>query len=223
MVAEGGLGKLMLRSDDRVVFFGDSITAADPGYVSIIAEMLAALYPEKSIEIINRGVGGDNVENLLARVGRHVIAELPDWVSIMIGINDCYIWDNHLDLPLYEKGLNELVRRLKAETNATILLCSPTIIGEDPDGEFNKKLQDYVNAVYQVAAAHSITTIPIHEAFIHGLRRAWGTTDKKLFTVDDVHLNTAGNTLLATAWLKAMGAFEDLLNPPSEGRLPKAP
>ena len=74
---------MLLNQGDRVVFFGDSITQAHPGYVSFIGDMLKSLYAELQIEVINKGVGGDKVTSLLARVERDVIAEDPDVIPSM--------------------------------------------------------------------------------------------------------------------------------------------
>ena len=202
---------MLLNQGDRVVFFGDSITQAHPGYVSFIGDMLRSLYPELQIEVINKGVGGDKVTSLLARVERDVIAEDPDWVSVSIGINDLWHGENGVPLGEYEEKLDELLRILKARTSATILLCTPSVMNEDPDSDENAKLKGYVEASERVGAKHRVTIVPIHDAFIRGLRRARGTTDKALFTTDGVHLNPAGAALFGTTWLKTAGAFEDLL------------
>lgn len=202
---------MLLKSGDRVVFFGDSITQAAPGYVSFIDDMLKSLYPELKVQAINKGVGGDKVTSLLARVERDVIAEDPDWVSVSIGINDLWHGENGVPLGEYEEKLDELIRILRARTPAAVLLCTPSVLNEDPDSAENLALEGYVAASERVGAKHHVTIVPIHNAFIRGLRRARGTTDKALFTTDGVHLNPAGNTLFGMTWLRAVGAFEDLL------------
>lgn len=207
---------ILLKPGDRIVFFGDSITHATPGYVSFIGEMLESLYPELGVAIINRGGPGNNVHHLMERVDRDVVAESPDWVSISIGINDCYYPPHHVEPSEYKTALDGLVQHLRDNGRASIILCSPSIVGEDPDSEDNGKLRAYVDAVREVAEKHGTLLAPVHEAFINALRLARPTTDRALFTTDGVHLNQAGNTLLGTTWLKTMGGFDDLL--PEEGR-----
>lgn len=202
---------IRLKSGDKIVFFGDSITQADPGYVSFIADMLGSLYPELNVEVINKGIGGNTVRNLLDRVQDDVIAEGPDWVSVSIGINDCNFGPNGIAPPDFENSLEQLIKLLKARTGATVVLCTPSVIGEDPDGEGNQRLKAYVEAAERVAERHQLLVAPIHDAFIRSLRRAKGSTDKSLFTTDGIHMNSAGNTLFGTTWLKTLGAFEDLL------------
>ena len=82
----------------RIVFFGDSITDCDRdrsdrlslgnGYVKILADKLRPIYPDMDIDLINSGVSGNEVCDLLARVQRDVIDHAPDAVVIMIGINN---------------------------------------------------------------------------------------------------------------------------------------
>ncbi len=71
----------------KIVFFGDSITdsgrdrndvqSLGNGYVKILADKLRPIYPDTDIELINKGVSGDEVGDLLARVQSDVIALKP--------------------------------------------------------------------------------------------------------------------------------------------------
>lgn len=202
---------MLLKSGQKIVFFGDSITEADPGYVSYIKETLSNLHPEVNVEIINRGVGGNKVNDLLARAQNDVISLDPHWISIAIGINDCWHGPDGNTPQEFESGLSSLIELLKNKTSANLVLCTPSVIGEDPDCEDNQKLAAYVEAVRRVAAASDIKLIDMHEVFLASLRKAREVTNKPLFTTDGVHLNIAGNTLYGTTWLKAMGAFDGLL------------
>jgi lysophospholipase L1-like esterase len=68
----------------KIIFFGDSLTQGTigVGYVDKIARVL------RGHHFINQGVNGDTSLNLYRRVDQDVIAERPDGVFIMIGIND---------------------------------------------------------------------------------------------------------------------------------------
>ena len=104
----------------RIVFFGDSITdcgrdrtdikSLGNGYVKILSDKLRPIYPDTDIELINKGVSGDEVSDLLARVDGDVIALKPDAVVIMIGINNTIHQlkaDKPLDLKQFESDLKE--------------------------------------------------------------------------------------------------------------------
>ncbi len=60
-----------------IVFLGDSITEAFP-----VRDLLG------EYSILNKGVGGDNTDHVLARLEDDVIAHRPDAVFILIGTND---------------------------------------------------------------------------------------------------------------------------------------
>lgn len=68
----------------RLVFLGDSLTWG--GYGGNFVAEVAKLLPQH--EVINTGMGGDTVVNLLDRLDEDVLAHKPDGVFVMIGGND---------------------------------------------------------------------------------------------------------------------------------------
>ena len=83
-----------------VLFQGDSITDAgrlrdDPehmggGYAALAAAWFSARFPERRVRFLNRGISGNRTADLRARWQRDCIDLRPDWVSILIGINDTW-------------------------------------------------------------------------------------------------------------------------------------
>ena len=84
----------------RVLFYGDSITDAGRsrtvdtewgrGYAARTARAYQALLPEQEIVFLNRGISGNTSADLLTRYEQDVLALQPDFVSVMIGINDTW-------------------------------------------------------------------------------------------------------------------------------------
>ena len=82
----------------RVLFQGDSVTemarnrgniqSLGRGYPRYAAELIKARHPDTEFEFINRGIAGDQAENLKARWQEDCIDHQPDVVSIMVGVND---------------------------------------------------------------------------------------------------------------------------------------
>lgn len=82
----------------KIVFIGDSITDCERdrsdetslgnGYVKILADKLRPIYPDMDIELVNKGISGNEVCDVLARVENDVIALKPDLAVVMIGINN---------------------------------------------------------------------------------------------------------------------------------------
>jgi isoamyl acetate esterase len=123
-----------LRDNDRIIFWGDSITqlgVKPNGYITLIKDSLSKKLP--SIEIIGAGIGGNKVPDLQARVDSDVIAKKPTIVVIFIGINDVWhsITPGRSGTPKkkYEAGLLEIIGKIQ-KTGARIILCTPTVIGE---------------------------------------------------------------------------------------------
>ena len=87
-----------IQDGEKVLFIGDSITdcgrrdRAVPlgdGYVSIFTELATARYPERSIEWVNTGIGGNRTTHLTERWQPDVIDHRPDRLSIKIGSTTC--------------------------------------------------------------------------------------------------------------------------------------
>jgi len=79
----------LFRDGDIVLFQGDSITdsgrdQADPahlgyGYAMMAATWFQALYPEKDVHFLNRGISGNRVKDLLARWQEDCLDLQPSW------------------------------------------------------------------------------------------------------------------------------------------------
>ena len=88
----------------KILFIGDSITDADrdrndpaglgTGYVSLFAEKLAPLYEDTQFVFVNRGVSGDRIFDIAARLDG-CLAEKADIVVLLAGIND--VWHKYTD------------------------------------------------------------------------------------------------------------------------------
>lgn len=190
-----------------LVCLGDSITQADPGYVSLMAALIAARYPERAIHVINVGIGGHKAPELLARLERDVIAHRPNWVTVNVGIND--VWHGldglgGIPLDVYEPTVEKIVRTLQSETAAQVLLVTPTVIGEDPDASANKTLAHYVAAMERIAGRCGTLIAPAHADFLLTLRVGQTASQDFRMTTDGVHLNSVGNARLALTILETL-------------------
>lgn len=169
-----------------VVCFGASLTAGTVSFDYL--DLLGARPSLVEFRFINHGVNGDLAWNGLERLDR-VIAERPDFVTILIGTNDVnatmsernllrYKAFNHLPteptLTWYECNLDTIVKRLKQETRARLALLSLAVIGEDLEHEANRKVVLYNDAIRRVARQESIAYLPLHERMVAYLREHEG-------------------------------------------------
>lgn len=212
-----------LANGDRIVFFGDSITEAgakEGGYVQLFAGDLRQRRPGLEIEIVGAGISGNRVPDLLARFERDVAAKEPTVVVVYIGINDVWHHQHGRGTPReeFESGLRDLLGRIEA-AGARALLCTPSVIGEKPPGEnaLDGMLDDYAAVARRVADAAHVPVLDLRRRFVTALaalasQEGQGAQDgaraeQGALTTDGVHLNPAGNRLVADGLLGAFGVF----------------
>jgi len=207
-----------LKKGDRIVFLGDSITAAGvgpDGYITLIKNVLDANAKDLGVETIGAGISGNKVPDLQRRLERDVLGKNPTIVFIYIGINDVWHWKKQANGSMtggtpkdaYEAGLKDIIGKIK-EAGARIILCTPSTIGEKADGsnERDPMLEEYAAISRSVAKDCGVELLDLRKAFIdYEKANNKGNQPKGILTSDSVHLNKQGNELVAEAMLKALG------------------
>lgn len=196
----------------RIVFFGDSITDCDRdrtdekslgnGYVRALANKLRPIYPDMDIELINKGVSGNEVCDLLSRVQSDVIDLKPDAVVIMIGINNVihrFKYGKELNLKQFEKDLIALIEALK-EAGIVVIFLEPFLLPA-PDKKrmrplFNKELE----IIHRVCVKMCDEFVAYDEMF-NGLCE---TRPYSMYSEDGVHPTFKGSNLIANTAIKAI-------------------
>lgn len=167
----------------KVACLGASITEAK-GSFDWIGE-LTNRPQNKKYHFFNLGKGGDTAFNALQRLP-DVVAVDPDIVIVAVGWNDILtatfpnlakllnLWKKKANEPTpdwYRQNLQAIVRQLKAQTTARIVLTSLSPMGEDPGStdpvqdKLNRLFTQYSEIVKQVAVEEGTGYIPLHEAF----------------------------------------------------------
>jgi len=195
-----------LKKGDKIIFLGDSITqqgVGKTGYVTVIKNTLAEKNKDLAVEVIGAGISGNKVPNLQSRLKDDVLAKKPTIVVIYIGIND--VWHG-LNEPAkgtskekFEAGLKEIIGKIK-DSGARVILCTPTVIGEKKAGanKADKQLDEYSDISRKVAKDTGSQLCDLRKAFIDHLEKNNADDKEKgILTGDTVHLNEAGNKLVA--------------------------
>jgi len=222
-----------LEKDDVVVFLGDSITSQgarrDDGFIKLIDAKLK----DEGITCIGAGIGGHKVPDCQKRLERDVLAKNPTHVVIFIGIND--VWHHKKGegrgTPkfLFRRGLMNVVDRCEA-VGATVILCTPSVIGEKKaDGEntfegvagtfdWDEMLDDYANITRALARERRLTLVDLRKDFKNHIKaNNPDNNERGILTGDRVHLNAAGNKLVAEKMLVGLRRADFMV--PSENGL----
>jgi len=208
------MSDLKVQSVEKVLLIGDSITDAGRradaapygrGYVSMIVNLVTARHPGRDITFVNRGIGGNTVRNLAARWQEDVIAEKPDWLSVMIGINDVHRCfrdtPEAVDPDEYRETYTRLLEQAAAECAPKMILMEPFYLCSDPDHDINRMLLPYFDTVHALAEQFDAILVETHKAF----QQALTERDDRKWSEDNVHPFPEGHAFIALQWLAAMG------------------
>jgi len=208
------MGQLLLQPGARVLFQGDSITDAGRGreddtqlgygYANYIAAWLSASYPERRLTFLNRGISGNRVYDMEARWTEDCIDLQPDWLSILIGINDTWRrYDSNTPSPIpeFEASYRRILERVKNETKAQLILLEPFVLPTPPDRiAWREDLDPRIDVVRRLARDFGALYVPYDGLF------ASASTQREpaYWAADGVHPTQAGHALMAQAWINAV-------------------
>ena len=211
---------MKIEAGSKLVMIGDSITdcgrgrpngeglgdALGSGYVNLVNGFLTTCYPGQRIRVVNMGTSGNTVRDLKARWQTDVFDLKPDWLSIMIGIND--VWrqfdcrlQTEWQVPVdeYEHILEELVSSTKPLVKGLVLM-TPYFIEPNPEDAMRATMDRYGGVVRKLAKKYNTLFVDTQAAFdnvlteMHPMGLAW----------DRVHPGITGHMILARAFLKAI-------------------
>jgi lysophospholipase L1-like esterase len=205
------------QAGQTIVMTGDSITDCgrfeDPqalgyGYVRQTVGLVRARYPERHLHILNTGIGGNCVDDLQGRWQADVLDHQPDWVTIMIGINDLHrTKDGIKELPptAFEDGYRDILDQTRA-LGARLVLIDPFFMALAADGDAYRaevldRLPGYLAVVAKLAAEFEAIHVRTQEAW----RRVLATYPASGWCDEPVHPNNDGHFVMASALLAALG------------------
>lgn len=204
----------------RFIFQGDSITdagrgdyenpfATGNGYPRLLEAELT--YRVKGYEVMNCGISGNRVVDLLARWKKDCLNLKPDVLTVLIGVND--VWHELGESNGVRKELFEQVYRiLLQETLQTlpdikiVLMGAYVVHGPATDQEwdlFCSEVKERRNIARKLAEEFGLGYVDLQEVFDKAQDRA----PAGHWSADGVHPTAAGHKLIAEAWLQNAAAF----------------
>ena len=213
---------MLFETGDTILFIGDSISdyerkrpvgeglfnAWGRSYVADAGSLLCCMYPELHLRIINMGISGNQIRDLDVRWDSDVLAHHPQWVSVLIGIND--VWrqfdspqmpECHVPLDEFEATYERLVEKTLPAVKGMILM-TPYFMEPNRMDPMRARMDEYGQAVKRVAARHGLTLVDLQSAWdqlfrhMHPCNIAW----------DRIHPNQTGCMYIAKQFLRAVGA-----------------
>ena len=209
----------MLIEDKALVLFqGDSITdrgrnredGADlgGGYAMMAAAWFLAMYPERQVRFLNRGISGNRAKDLVARWQPDCIALKPTWVSVMIGINDTwrrYDSGDPTTTEAYEASYRAILTQTRRDLGARLVIMEPFLLPTPDDRlAWRVDLDPKIQVARQLAREFHAVFVPLDGIFAQAATRQ----SPGYWAADGVHPTPAGHALIAQSWLRAVGAID---------------
>lgn len=206
-----------LTTKDRLLFLGDSITDAGRdrhhpedlgrGFVLMTAAELGRRYPQLQLSFLNRGIGGDRIQQILDRLETDCLALSPDILIFMIGINDTW---HQTDDPnnfgtqqaadQFHQKYESFLKRVKAAGIQRILLLEPFVLPWPADRiHWRQDLDPKIQTVRRLAAKYECELVPLD-----GLLNSLGIRDGFAYYTgnDGVHPTLVGHQVIAHTLLQ---------------------
>lgn len=205
----------------RILFQGDSITDADRsrtddwllgrGYPLLVEASLGLSEPGKH-QFFNRGVSGNRIVDVYARIKSDIINLKPDVMSILIGVND--VWHelgdnpNGVDADKFFKIYCMLIDEvLEALPNIKIMILEPFVLEgpatKDNMEYFSSEVAKRAEMAKKIAEKYNLPFIPLQKGFDELTKKAPAC----YWIGDGVHPTPKGHEYIKTQWLDA---FEKL-------------
>lgn len=213
---------MLFEKNDTILFIGDSISdyerarpvgeglfnAWGRSYVADVGSLLNCMYPELALRVVNMGVSGNQVRDLDARWETDVMERKPNWVSVLIGINDVwrqfdspYMPETHVPPEEFEQTYEKLIRRTLPTVKGMILM-TPYFMEPNRADPMRARMDEYGSIVKKLAEKYNCTFVDLQAGwdalfrYMHPCNIAW----------DRIHPNQVGCMYIAKQFLKAVGA-----------------
>jgi lysophospholipase L1-like esterase len=204
----------------RLLFIGDSVTDCDrlrpvgegsraalgQGYVASVSDALAPFHAERPVRITNMGISGNTVRDLASRWDTDVLALTPDWLSVMIGINDVWRQFDGIDSTSavmpdeFTRTYEALIARTRPILKGLVLM-TPYYVQPLRTDPMRRRMDEYGSIVRDLAARHGALLVDTQGELDRELARA----DYRAIAGDRVHPTAGGHGIIARTFLRAIG------------------
>ena len=211
---------MKIQDNSKLIFIGDSISdfeRARPcgeglfggigkSYVGLVDGLLRTTYPASHIRVINMGTSGNTTRDLKARWQTDVLDLHPDWLGILIGINDVwrqfdcpFMTELHVGLEEYEANLTDLIEQT-LPTLKGLILMTPYFMEPNRSDPMRARMDQYGAVVKRLAEKYGAILVDLQSAFDDYFRFYHPDS----INWDRIHPDIVGHTLIAREILKQL-------------------
>lgn len=212
---------MIFEKGSKILFIGDSISDFDrkrpvgeglfnawgTSYVADAGALLGCMYPEMHYRVVNMGISGNQARDLEARWQTDVMDQHPDWVSVLIGIND--VWrqfdspemkEEHVSPEDYEACYERLITRTLPHVKGMVLMA-PYFMEPNQQDPMRARMDEYGAIVKKLADKYHLVFVDLQAGWdklfqhMHPCNIAW----------DRIHPNQTGHMYIAKQFLDAVG------------------
>lgn len=204
----------------RILFQGDSITDAGRsgedlsnvgfGYPNLVKAYIGFENPNE-YDFINKGISGNRIVDLYARIKSDIINLKPDIMSILIGIND--VWhefshQNGVDAEKFYKIYSMLIEEVKAALpDIKIMILEPFVLsGASNEGKYDEWRAEVIKRAEKaklIAEKYCLPFVPLQNKF----DEVCETAPAEYWLKDGVHPTQMGHELIKREWIKTFNTL----------------
>ena len=210
---------LLLKKGDRLAICGDSITEQRK-YSRILEDYLTVCMPELKVSVRQFGWGGERADGFLKRMTNDCLRFKPTIATTSYGMND-HGYQPYKDSigDAYRSNMQAVVEAFKAH-GVRVVVGSPGTITKVPwweagkyqIGDLNQNLGQLRNIDVEIARQEKVGFADVYAPMLLGgaaARQKYG--EKYELNGDDgIHPDWAGHTVMAYAYLKALGVSGEI-------------
>lgn len=185
-----------IKPNTKILFQGDSVTdwyrdkndelSLGKSYVKDVAKYLK----QYNIVSINKGVSGNKVNDLINRFDNDFKKVNPDYIFLLIGVNDTWHdYPNQKSTKVFKEEYEYLINQIRNHINVPIILLEPFIIGYNEEITCMKDdLYDKIEEIKKLANKYNCYYISFEEEFNKVI-----TKENYLeYTLEGIHLLEKG-------------------------------
>ena len=194
----------------RILFQGDSITDAcrdrenldnlGIGYPTLVKAELGFENPEK-FDFQNRGISGNRIVDVYSRIKLDIINLKPDYLSILIGVNDVWHeldYQDGVSAEKYEMILDTMIHEIKtALPDIQIVIMEPFVLQGSGTAkyfdEFSVEVKKRADSAKKIAEKFHLPFVPLQSV----MENFASKTSSEYILIDGVHPTYVGHELIA--------------------------